>query len=510
MFSPGSLVENRYEVIAALPSHALYLVRVRAHDRVSNQTVELFALEERFARHSDFVDAFVEEATRAAQLTHPHIARIRAVVHQPEGNLAFVVFDSHNDVSLADSLATAAQASGSLSANGLHGLASELHQALTYAGSLGFVHGALSPETLSYSPVSGLHILGFGVYSLASRFSPSVDALATTLGGRRYLSTEQLEGVPITPATDNEVAKRIIEEFVPQPATVPVTYITSDSDITPAAVEITNVNGINPDYAKIFPKNALSTRDFQANEFTAGRTRRAMITTIVLALVSVLVLSAGVLWAVSALPSSLIPSSSRTVPAVTGLTLDEAISAIKQAGLAVEQNQVMSSTVTVGSVVTQQPPAGASVESGSIVSIGISSGAQTITVPDVTGMSLKDASATLTKLGFSIAGSTPTPSALAPTGSVVTQQPVAGAQVLSGSAVTLGIADGNVVIPNLVGKPVTQATQTLQSPAIGIFPKLTADKTCTTTTPPTVVRQDPVPSTVKRSSSVTLIYCTGH
>ncbi len=89
------------------------------------------------------------------------------------------------------------------------------------------------------------------------------------------------------------------------------------------------------------------------------------------------------------------PVQKTTVPDIMTYTLDDAISAIKSAGLVErwsgEEN---------GTVIAQDPPAGTEVDAGSTVTFTLEHRSSKVEVPDVSGMSADDASAKMESVGL--------------------------------------------------------------------------------------------------------------
>ncbi|OLT14783.1 hypothetical protein BJF80_12515 [Serinicoccus sp. CUA-874] len=89
------------------------------------------------------------------------------------------------------------------------------------------------------------------------------------------------------------------------------------------------------------------------------------------------------------------------VPEVTGRTEEEAVSALREAGLSVtvSPEQAFDDEVPEGSVVSQSPSAG-QVERGSTVTITLSQGPELVTVPQVVGRQFSAAEEELAELGL--------------------------------------------------------------------------------------------------------------
>jgi beta-lactam-binding protein with PASTA domain len=140
-----------------------------------------------------------------------------------------------------------------------------------------------------------------------------------------------------------------------------------------------------------------------------------------------------------------------TVPDLSNLTQADALTALSGAGLVLGSVATQtSSSVPAGEVVSQDPPAGTTVDKGSAVNIVVSSGspspspspspsASSATVPDVFGMDSATASTKIAKLGLSVVikkkGNTGQP-----VDSVVNTVPAAGSVIPVGSTVVLVVA----------------------------------------------------------------------
>jgi len=94
----------------------------------------------------------------------------------------------------------------------------------------------------------------------------------------------------------------------------------------------------------------------------------------------------------------------REIPDVTGKTYEEAAAAITGQNLKPQQNEVFSSDVDKGKVVSTKPGVGKPVERDSVVIVNVSKGPDTVPVPDVTGKSVAEATAALQAAGLQVSG----------------------------------------------------------------------------------------------------------
>jgi serine/threonine-protein kinase len=114
-------------------------------------------------------------------------------------------------------------------------------------------------------------------------------------------------------------------------------------------------------------------------------------------------------------------------------------------------------------VTATDPPAGKSVPKGTIVRVNVMSGPVQATVPNVVGMSLSQATATLNAAGFK-ANPSYTDST-APKDQVISQNPAYGSKEPKGTSVTVRVSNGppEVTVPDVVGYTSQQAVQTLEA-----------------------------------------------
>ncbi|BAU94297.1 serine/threonine protein kinase [Corynebacterium suranareeae] len=151
------------------------------------------------------------------------------------------------------------------------------------------------------------------------------------------------------------------------------------------------------------------------------------------------------------------------IPDVSGMTLEEAARTLEDAGLELNQNvrEENSDDVEEGRVIDQNPEAGQEVVVGSSVSLTMSSGAESIRVPNLTGMNWSQAEQNLISMGF-----TPTASYVdseQPEGEVLsvsgqsTEQP-------KGSTITVEVSNGMLIkAPDLARLNTQQAIDALRA-----------------------------------------------
>ncbi len=143
------------------------------------------------------------------------------------------------------------------------------------------------------------------------------------------------------------------------------------------------------------------------------------------------------------------------VPNVVGRTQVAAEDAILGAGLAMgTETQQCDNSVAPGSVISQGLVAGQQVAPGSAMTLVLSTGLCSVTVPNVVGQTQTAAGTALTGANLTAGAVTQECSNTIAAGLVISQTPAAGGQAPYGSAVALVISTGKctVTIPNVVGQ----------------------------------------------------------
>jgi beta-lactam-binding protein with PASTA domain len=162
-----------------------------------------------------------------------------------------------------------------------------------------------------------------------------------------------------------------------------------------------------------------------------------------------------------------------TVPDITGMMLEDAEIVLTDAGLEVGRvTEEATEDVEAGSVISQTPPAGDTVAEGSRVDLVVARAIEGVEVPDVVGLSLDDATATLEDAGLTVR-SEDVFSDDVETGLVTAQSPQPGTRVESGAEVALSVSKGpepaaNVTVPDLSGMTRADAEAALDTAGLGV------------------------------------------
>lgn len=199
-----------------------------------------------------------------------------------------------------------------------------------------------------------------------------------------------------------------------------------------------------------------------------------------------------------------------TVPSVTGLMVDEAVRRLERAGFRGEEGESrLSGAAPKGTILEQSPRAGEVERSGSTVTLVVSGGQEMGTVPQVAGLSRRDAERALEEAGFAV-GAAMERASDTTRGTVLETNPPGGEQTALPGPVRLVLSAGPsaVAIPDVTGRSYAAARSALQ--ALGLDVRRTALDSASTAPAGTVVSQQPVAgSTVAAGSAVGLVISAG-
>lgn len=198
------------------------------------------------------------------------------------------------------------------------------------------------------------------------------------------------------------------------------------------------------------------------------------------------------------------------VPELTGMTVADAMRLAASNGLsATIADRFYSPTVPVGNVLTQFPEAGATVRREWIVRLVESLGPQKISIPNVTGMTQRDAVLAIRKAHLDLGTIALLPYPAAKPGTVIAQDPPAEAHGMDRPRVSLllaseagqivplwqGASPGGFDMPDFTGKVFHQAAQGALAAGLKLSPMVEAPASKTGVKSGVVVSQIPPPGT---------------
>jgi len=194
----------------------------------------------------------------------------------------------------------------------------------------------------------------------------------------------------------------------------------------------------------------------------------------------------------------------KTVPTVQGLTVDQAVARLAdeklESDIVTEPNDA-----SQGTVFRQEPAAGTEVDEGSTVRLLVSGGPENVAVPNAVGLPEAQARDRLVAAGFEVR--TRRVFSEDATGTVVAQEPAAGADAAARTTVTINVSKGTALVdvPSVVGLSRGAAEDDVRSaklePNVVVVPSSEPEGT--------VVAQNPEGGTLKQGETVRLNVSAG-
>ena len=198
---------------------------------------------------------------------------------------------------------------------------------------------------------------------------------------------------------------------------------------------------------------------------------------------------------------------------VIGQTYEDGAATLTELGLSVIEKGVPSDTVPADTIISTDPPAGASVPKATEITVTYSTGAAEVAIPSLLGKTEQEAKDALTAVGLILGTITQSTSPSAALGKVIQSSPETGTYTASGSTVDLIISNGKVEVPDVTSMNVNQASTQLTGAGVGLKVQIGTTEVGCVNVPPqgqTVLSQSIAPGPAKQRSTITLfVACNG-
>lgn len=556
------VLNDRYEIHRRLARGGMAQVYL-ARDRSLDRPVAVKELVPEFAADPSFVERFRREAQAAANLSNANIVGV--FDWGAQDGTYFIVMEYVDGPSLSQVL----RSDGPFHPNRAAEIAAEVAAGLGFAHSRGVVHRDVKPGNVLLTKSGQSKVTDFGIARAMSSPDDELTQAGSVMGTATYFSPEQAQGLPVDPRSDLYSLGVVLYEMVTgrppfagdTPLAIAYKHV-QDKPAPPSTLMPDLPPGLEAIIMKLLQKQPddryASAEDLRADlgRFLAGEQTvaerdavygaaavagvaagaAAMATTMQPAttvgavvpestypdpepeekkpktalfigiLVVLLAVLGGLLfWFVSSSDSATV-----AVPSVIGLPRAEAEQRITDAELVPEVSEAPSPTAPVGSVISQDPGKDSQVESGSTVKLVVSSGIETVDVPDVVGLAQAEAEAQLTSIGL-VPTIVTVENADVPAGTVISQNPAALTPVQTNSPVELTVSKGvgeELVPDGLAGVPLAQAQAAIQ--AAGLRFANATQQASATVPNGSVISTDPASGTsVPRNSVIQIVVSSG-
>lgn len=511
----SKLLAGRYELIEKIGEGGMAVV-YKAKDRLLNRYVAIKILRPEFTQDEQFLESFKRESQAAAGLQHPNIVSIYDVGRT--GNINFIVMELVDGRPLSDlikekgrldyktTIDIAKQMASALSIAHKHqiihrdvkphnimitsdgvakltdfGIARAVSNATMVADTskiIGSVH-YFSPEQARGAYVderSDIYSLGIVMFEMLTGRVPfdgetPVEVALKHINEDVPSPAKLVPGIPpaldkiVLKATDKYQTERyksvdeMLEalknvEFVTQMVGDRVFAAESEPkprrDESLVAPVMSSRREDRDQEMVIAPANP---RKPKARPDDKKKKKRAIIIGVAAAAILALF---GILFV-----SGVIGGGSKevTVPDVKGMSYSEAKEVLEAKGLKIEKadEPIASQKIEKGKIVSQTPSKNSKVKKGRTVRVILSAGNTELKVPDLKGLSYKEAKTLLSEMGLQISKGDEVDSDSVAEGLIASQYPSAKTKVDKGDIITVNISKGkkDAVIPKLVGTTFT-------------------------------------------------------
>ncbi|MDX6617486.1 MAG: eukaryotic-like serine/threonine-protein kinase, partial [Solirubrobacterales bacterium] len=533
----GTMVDERYRLVRKIGSGGMADVWL-ADDIELDRQVAIKILHEHFSQDKEFVERFRREASSAAGLQHPNVV---GVFDRGEfRNSYFIAMEYVEGDSLKDLITDGMTVAAAVE------VTRQILEAERFAHKKGIIHRDIKPHNVMIDGDGRARVADFGI---ARAGSSEITQTGSVMGTAQYLSPEQAQGKEVTAQSDLYSTGVVLYEALT--GEVP---FEADSPVAVALKQVQEVprrpSSINPDvppaldavvmralakqpeqrfadaaafikaldeaeakpdtprrqdtaaYAAVNTEGDYTDVRYPGEEAEYGAPpRRGFWKWLGLALLVAAVAIGTVL-----LVKSLTAPDQVEVPSVTGQPLKSATAVLDAHGFNTNTTLVPNQAAR-DTVLEQDPTAGENVDKGSTITLSVSTGPGTVEIPDVQGLTPKDAKKKLEDAGFQVTSREAFSSDVAK-GLVFGTEPAVGTGVQAGQTVTMLISKGanTVAVPGVIGLSQEAATARIQQAGLTAIPQQRQDPS----PPGKVVAQSPTAGQeLKKGGAVTIFVSTG-
>ncbi|MEW1962825.1 Stk1 family PASTA domain-containing Ser/Thr kinase [Microbacterium sp. NPDC077644] len=557
------MIAERYRV-DELIGHGGMAKVYRGYDLTLGRDVAIKILDPELARDTAFRTRFRLEAQAASRMSHPSIVRVfdagdpgSADGATPATSEPYIIMELVQGRLLKDIISA-----GPVPVDDAVKYIDGILEALDYSHRAGVVHRDIKPGNVMVTAAGKVKVMDFGIARAVSDSSSTVAETTQILGTAAYFSPEQAKGepvdaradlystgvvlyelltgrqpfrgespvavayqhvseAPVPPTEVNEEAPRTLDPIVlralakdpyqryPDAASFRVAL---DSAVTGKAPTKKQLGELTSELYGPSPRQAQETaRSLRqlSSDTTMTRTQSGPPVAWIwagVALLAVLLISV-LLWVIMMPRGEEIPTSSRIIPDLVDVSAERAQEDLIDMDLQAEVIYEANPDVSEDNVIRTDPEAGQSVKVGETVTLYVSSGAETVTVPKLVGLSQTAAKKELGDLGLKLGSVTPRNDPASQTDTVLEASADEGDEVAPNTVINLVVASGRVTLPDVTGWTLDAASAQLEELGLNAIPIESAD--CPATNPATVASMSAAPGDVPVHSDVELRYCTG-
>lgn len=541
----GRVIAGRYHIEELLGGGGMAVV-YRAHCRYLQRDVTIKILRPQYSDDADFVERFRREAQAVARLSHPNIVNVYDVGQ--DGIIHYIVMEYIDGITLKKYI----RDKGPLEPVEAVDIARQICAALIHAHGSGIVHRDIKSGNILIAKDGRVKVTDFGI--ARSTTDVTVTQTGTIVGSVHYISPEQARGEPASFQSDlysvGVVLFEMLAARLPYEGESPIAVAMKHMGDQPPPLSKLNP-AVSPELEMVVRRAMAKDRDRRYQSAAelledlktvligqiSEKTRQMMLDenpTVVIqrqelpvvdnrksqregkkrkiwpwlaAALALLVL--GLAGYLLALPRTV------EVPDLTNLTVAEAEQRLKPARLQLEVlGKEYSDTIAEDRIISQREKPGMEVREGQTIGVTLSRGVEKVTVPDLSGQTLEEATLALAQTGLAMGTTEEQYSDEFEKNTIIAQEPAAGTEVPRQTAIKFIISKGKkpvlLKMPNVTGLSLSAARAALEAMGLKVPDAAVIQEASTDFFPGTVIGQEPQPGLeVEKGSSVKLKVSAG-
>lgn len=538
----------------------------RGYDQTLGRTVAIKILKTDLAGDAAFRTRFRLEAQAASRMAHPTIVRVfdagedvETGVDGQDRPVPYIVMELVQGRLLKDLIAD-----GPVPADDALRYVDGILEALEYSHRAGVVHRDIKPGNVMITEAGRVKVMDFGIARAVSDSSSTVAETTAIIGTAAYFSPEQAKGESVDARADLYSTGVVLYELLTgrppfrgdTPVAVAYQHV-SEAPLAPSEINESIPRALDAIVLRALAKDpfqrpqdaasfrealdetadgkgptkrqmsALSNELYGPNPRQAAETARSLrqlstdttmrrtqagppvawiwagVTVLAVLLVAVLI------WVMQIQQSEEVPTASISVPNVVDMSYDRAVETLAAQQMTASRVNEPNEKIAAGNVVRTTPDADTTVSAGQQVTLYVSTGPDTATVPTLDGITEDEARSAIEAAGLSVGSIRRQNDPALAGGTVISSSVEQGTAVAKGTTVNLVVASGQIVIVDYSGYTVDAAKRELESTEKQLTVQVTRDPGCRATNPATVATQSLAPGEVPVHSQITLTTCSG-
>ncbi len=521
----GKRLDGRYEIHEIIGIGGMAVV-YRAYDRIDRRTVAVKILKDEFLGNEEFIRRFKNESKAIAMLSHPNIVKVYDVSFGDR--IQYIVEEYIDGITLKEYLDQQKQIKWKEAIF----FTTQILQALRHAHEKGIVHRDIKPQNIMLLKDGTIKVTDFGI----ARFSRSETRTMTSraIGSVHYIAPEQARGDLTDEKTDIYSVGVMLYEMLTgrlpfeadSAVSVAIMQLQNEPkplrDINPAipeGLEEITLKAMRKDPGQRYQSAGEMLGDIESFKKNPGikfgyryfvdekptryvdsigdikntgrpyyndnyeyleepdeepKKKKKPVAVLIVAGIAAGFLIAAVIFGVLALVKSFNTGPSEvTLDNFVGKNYTDVVNDTSYQ-FTFKKEEKSDQTHAAGIIIAQSPKKGIKVKSNSTVTLTVSTGGQTVEMPDLSGMTKDEAEQSLKSSGFTNYTFYNVESDSVTAGKVVYTDPAAGNQVQSGDTteikiyVSTGYEEEKVAVPDVVGKTLTEAEKAIKEAGLTV------------------------------------------